>query len=807
MTRALVVHGHFYQPPRENPWTQQVEREVGAEPFHDWNERVFAECYRPNAYARVFDDAGRVDRIVNNYRHISFNFGPTLLQWLEREHTITYGRIISADRDSARARGGHGNAIAQAYNHLILPLANAQDRRTQVLWGIADFSRHFSRKPEGMWLPETAASHEVLDTLIDAGLKFTILSPYQAGRVRSLEGGEWTDVTGGRVDPTQPYRYFARDGSRRSIDIFFYDGPRSRSIAFEGALSSSSAFVDHLTRNTDDRTQCVSVATDGESYGHHSKFGDRCLAHAMVQEVPDRELWLTNYGQYLEQNPPTMEAEIDHGPDGLGTSWSCAHGVGRWFRDCGCSTGAKDGWNQRWRTPLRDALDVVRDHGIALFEQMGGTYLKDPWAARDDYASALFDPERARDAFFDRHAKKTLDADDRVRVLSLLEMQHHAMLMYTSCGWFFSDVSGIETQQILRYAARALELAESLGTSAPYDGFMERLGEAESNRPEMGSGADVFRRFVDTARVSPTRVAAHLAMTGLVDESAKTGELAGYDFERTNFKTRQHGRIKMCTGRVRMEHTMTEAKDVRTVAGVHLGGVDFYCAVNAHLDDTTLGAASEKLWNAFTTSSVPKLLKIASEEFGGEDYGLEHMLPGGAEHISELILGSLLHRFSEQYAQLYEDNRRTLDMLGAVGFELPKELSVAAEFTLGRRFEAEIRAQNESQDIRAYKRAIDLAEMIAESGYRVDRSTSSKLFTQMITHGLYIALARSATENWEAVEELMELAERLGLTPDLENAQEAMYEAVSSRGEVAGPEVERVLVRLGLSPQVIGRGS
>lgn len=804
MPKAVVVHGHFYQPPRENPWTQEVEREAGAEPFHDWNERIFAQCYRPNAYARVFDDVGRIDRIVNNYRYISFNVGPTLLKWLERQHTITYGRIISADRDSARDRG-HGNAIAQAYNHMILPLANERDRRTQVLWGIADFTRHFARAPEGLWLPESAASHDVLETLIDAGIRFTILSPYQAHRVRPIGDDHWHEVSGGRVDPTQPYRYFHRNDRSRFIDVFFYDGPRSRAIAFEGALSTSQAFVDNLLRGTNDETGLVSVATDGESYGHHTTYGDRCLAHAVVFEARRRDVNLTNYAAYLDHHPPTWEIEIDHGPDGLGSSWSCAHGVGRWFRDCGCHTGGREGWNQAWRAPLRDALNTVRDHASQLFEEFGARYFKDPWIARDDYGGALADPMRARRGFLDIHAKKELTDEERVTASTLLEMQHHAMLMYTSCGWFFADVSGIETRQIMTYAARTMELAEELGALPPRDTFLEQLSQARSNRPEQGNGADVFRRYVEPARVSPWRIAAHLAITGLIDEPSTTGEIAGHNFEREDFKTRSHGRVKMCTGRVMLENTSTGRPHERAFVAVHLGGVDFFCAVKQVDDRTRFLDAADRLWKQFTTASLPRLLRGAAEELGEHEFGLEHMLPGGAEHVSELLLGSLLRRFSEQYAALYEDNRRALDMLGALGFELPKELAAAAEFTLGRRFEEEIHQQGETQDVGAYKRAVELAEMIAESGYRIDRTSSTKLFTQMITHGLYTALARPEPENWETVLELIELAERLGLTPDLERGQEAVYEALTAKGGVTGTSVDRVLSALGLSPHIIGR--
>jgi alpha-amylase/alpha-mannosidase (GH57 family) len=550
MTTALVIHGHFYQPPRENPWTGEVEREAGAEPFHDWNERIYSECYRPNAYARILDDHGRIERIVNNYAHLSFNFGPTLLSWMERHHSLTYARILEADRISAKVRGGHGNAIAQAYNHAILPLANERDRITQVRWGMRDFEHRFGRKPEAMWLPETACNDKTLATLIEEGLKYVILSPYQAHRIRKIGDTEWHDASGGKIDTGVAYRWFHRDGSKRHIDIFFYDGIRSRAVAFEGILRSSRALIEQFTRATGGPGRIISAATDGESYGHHSKWGDRCLAHAMEVEAPKAGFWVTNYGEFLERHPPVFEVEIAHGPDGLGTSWSCAHGVGRWYRDCGCHTGGGDGWTQTWRTPLRKALDVVRDRAIYVFESIGGELFHDPWAARDAYIDVILDPRQHREKFLERHAKKRLDEGDRARALTLLEMQRHAQLMYTSCGWFFSDVSGIETVQILKYASRALDEMQYLEITPPKEAFFEVLAAARSNKKDVGSGADVFRKLVETTRVTPRRVAAHLTMTSLVDGTPQTGEIGLYNFEQKKLERRQDGRITMCTGQV-----------------------------------------------------------------------------------------------------------------------------------------------------------------------------------------------------------------------------------------------------------------
>ena len=477
---ALIIHGHFYQPPRENPWTGEVERELSAAPYHDWNERIHDECYAPNA-------------IANNYAKISFNFGPTLLSWLERAHPETYQHILAADRESAVQRGGHGNAIAQAYGHAILPLCNEHDRLTQVVWGLADFHFRFGREPEALWLPETAANDATLALLIEQGLRYVILAPEQAKRVRT--GDEWLDVSGGKLDTAKPYRFEHPDSSGRSITVFFYDGPLARAIAFEQALTSSRGLVERFVQAAK-RGDLVNVATDGETYGHHFKFGDLCLAHALGIEATQAGFWITNYGEYLDRNPPELLVEIDNGLQGEGSSWSCVHGVGRWTRDCGCHTGGEAGWNQAWRDPLRVALNYLRDDAALKFESHGGELLRDPWAARNDYISVLLN-ERTRAEFLTRHAVRTLGEAEQIRMFNLLEMQRSALLMFTSCGWFFSDLAGIETIQVLRYAARVLDLQNQLGFEPPRKQFLDLLANATSNHPEEGNGADIFARFAD----------------------------------------------------------------------------------------------------------------------------------------------------------------------------------------------------------------------------------------------------------------------------------------------------------------------
>lgn len=486
---ALIIHGHFYQPPRENPWTGKVEQEIGAAPYHDWNERIHAECYAANAWAKVISPG--TEHTINNYEHISLNFGPTLMSWLERHHLPTYERILEADRLSIAARGGHGNAIAQAYGHAILPLCNDGDRLTQVLWGIADFKHRFKRQPESIWLPETACNNSTLDLLIEQDLRFVILAPHQAARYKLLGNDEWQS---GDVNTSQAYRYSHQDRSGRSIAIFFYDGPASRAIAFDRALSSSEVLVQKF-KEAAARGPMVNVATDGETYGHHSKFGDLCLAHTIEIEGPRAGFEMTNYGQFLDQHPAEAEVEIDQGRQGEGTSWSCIHGVSRWTRDCGCHTGGAEGWKQAWRGPLRAALNLLRDHAAVQFENAGANLFIDPWEARNAYIEVILDP-LTREEFLRRNGKYELSRADADRAIGLLEMQRYALLMFASCGWFFSEISGIESVQVLKYAARVIELMEELKLPSAREKVLEIVAEAKSNRIEVGSGADIYRKLV-----------------------------------------------------------------------------------------------------------------------------------------------------------------------------------------------------------------------------------------------------------------------------------------------------------------------
>ncbi|HEY9648865.1 MAG TPA: DUF3536 domain-containing protein, partial [Chroococcidiopsis sp.] len=491
----VTVHGHFYQPPRENPYLDAIERQPSASPFHDWNERIHHECYRPNAFARILDEHGQLVGIVNNYEYMSFNIGPTLMSWLERYDVETYQRIIDADRRSCDRLNGHGNAIAQVYNHIILPLANERDKYTQIRWGKEDFRSRFGREPEGMWLAETAVDYPTLEALVDEGIRFIVLAPSQALRCRPLPsvappGAQWTEVGGGQIDPTMPYRCFLADG--RSIDIFFYDGPISRDMGFNDVLASSQHFAGRIgqaVRGDHRPSQLLSVATDGETFGHHRHGAEKALAYAFAVEFPQRQWTVTNFAHYLSLKQPQWEVELKPV-----TAWSCAHGVGRWQDDCGCGGGG--GWHQKWRRPLRDTLDWLRNQLSAVYENAGRSLLRDPWQARDEYIQVIRDrsPSTIKQ-FLARHQTHKLTPTERVDALRLLEMQRHALLMYTSCGWFFEEVSRPEGTQILRYAARAVELAGDVAGVQLEKEFVKRLGSIPSNIDTFAHGGEVYRQL------------------------------------------------------------------------------------------------------------------------------------------------------------------------------------------------------------------------------------------------------------------------------------------------------------------------
>jgi len=679
VTISICIHGHFYQPPSENPWLEAIEFQDSAYPYHDWNERITAECYGPNAIARILDKDGKIARLVNNYTKISFNFGPTLLSWLEKEAPEVYGAILQADQESQRLFGGHGSALAQAYNHMIMPLANSRDKRTQVIWGIRDFAYRFGRRPEGMWLPETAVDLETLDILAEHGITFTILAPRQASKVRTLGESQWRDVSDGTIDPTMPYSCKLPSG--KQITLFFYDGRIAHDVAFGDLLNSGEAFAARLTGAVADRKEghrIVHIATDGETYGHHRCFGDMALAYAIHAIESGAQARLTNYGRYLEENPPSHEVEILKN-----TSWGCIHGIERWRSDCGCNCGAHPGWRQAWRAPLRRSLDWLRDTLAPAYEERSHAFVKDPWAARDAYIQVVLDrsPEGV-DGFFHEHAVKALSDAEKTEVLKLMELQRQAMLMYTSCGWFFNDLSGIETIQVMQYAGRALQLAREVFGDGMELTFLSRLAQAESNMPAYGNGRDIYEQFVRPAMVDLQDVAAHYAINALFAEYPEQTAVYCYTVDQKDYRCSQAGKARLCLGRAAIRSGITRESADHSFAALYRGDHAINCGVKAYGGEKTYQAMRREIAGSFGKGDLRKTILVLDKHFGSSRYSLKSLFHDEQRKILDLLMASAVEEAEKEYRQLYEHYAPMMRLLTELKIPAPRAIYTAAEVTI-----------------------------------------------------------------------------------------------------------------------------
>jgi alpha-amylase/alpha-mannosidase (GH57 family) len=702
--KFICVHGHFYQPPRENPWLEAVELQGSAFPYHDWNERICYECYAPNARARLLDGDGRIERIVSNYSRMSFNFGPTLLSWMKDKQPEIHDAIVDADKKSRERFSGHGSAVGQVYNHMILPLANARDKHTQVLWGIRDFESRFGRKPEGMWLAETAADKESLDVLAQHGIKFTILSPYQANRVRPLEeNAEWQDVNGARVDPTMPYLVKLPEG--RSIVVFFYDAPVSQAVAFEKLLVSGEKFAGRLFDAFDDargHDQLVHIATDGESYGHHFHFGDMALAYALHQIEQSEHVKPTIYAEFLESHPPTHEAEIHQG-----SAWSCSHGVERWRSNCGCCAGGHDGWTQEWRAPLRNALDWLRDQLAPFYETKAKEFLRDPWLARDDYISVILDrsPEKIRE-FLAAHATREMNKVEQVTAMRLLEIQRHAMLMFTSCGWFFDEISGIETVQVIQYAARALQLAGELGAENLEAGFLEILEQAKSNIPENQNGRVIYEKFVKPAIMTRETVGAHYAISSLFESYSDEAKIFSYLIKQEDRQLWTAGNARLAVGRVKVTFAVTGNSDVIAYGALHLGEHNLNCGVRFYQGPEEYDALVKEARAAFEHADFAEIIRIMDRHFGEPHYSLKNLFRDEQSKVLNQILAATRDEIYKTYKSLTDRYAPLARFLSNIHAPPLHPLAPAAEFVLN----AELHRQFENGHPDAERVKILIAE-------------------------------------------------------------------------------------------------
>lgn len=679
MERYICIHGHFYQPPRENPWLETIEIQDSAHPYHDWNERVTAECYAPNSAARILDGEGRVMDIFSTYARISFNFGATLLSWLESAAPDVYRSIILADRQSVEWRSGHGNALAQAYNHVIMPLACGRDKRTQVIWGIRDFESRFGRFPEGMWLAETAVDLDTLEILAEAGIRFTILAPRQVAKVREIGGKKWKDVSNGSIDPTRAYQ--CRLPSGRTISLFFYDGPISQAVAFENLLQRGERFAHRLLNGfsgTRDWPQLVHIATDGETYGHHHKHGEMALAYALNYIEKKGLARITNYGEFLALHPPTHEVKIVEN-----SSWSCCHGIDRWRADCGCNSGGKPDWNQQWRGPLRFALDLLRDQLAVAYVRKAGEYLRDPWLARDDYIAVVLDRSEENIAdFLERHALNVLRPDDVPVVLGLLEIQRHAMLMYTSCGWFFDEISGLETVQILQYAGRAMQLAETLLPGTFEEPFLEILAGARSNLSRLENGRRVYEEFVKPCTIDLVKVGAHYAVSSIFEDYIEETRIFSYLVDREEFQLLRSGQSVFATGKITVRSSITRESGHVSFCVVYFGNHAVYGGGRPFLGERAYETMKDEMMKAFANGDLAEVIRLMDRDFGMHSYSVRDLFRDEQRKILGVMTEKTLTSFDRQYMLLHGNSRSLMAILRDTGTPVPKRFFSTAEIAL-----------------------------------------------------------------------------------------------------------------------------
>ncbi|MDR1874823.1 MAG: DUF3536 domain-containing protein [Synergistaceae bacterium] len=729
MARYVCVHGHFYQPPRENPWLEAVEAQESAAPWHDWNERITSECYRRNAASRILDDEKNIRKICNNYSRMSFNMGPTLLSWMKTMAPLCYAGILAADAAGRERFSGHGPALAQVYSHMIMPLALRRDKETQVKWGIEDFKSRFGRAPEGMWLAETAVDTETLEVLAENGVLFTLLAPRQAGEVRRLPSGDWQDVRGERIDTSRAWRCDLPSG--KNISLFFYDGVLSQAIAFGGMLNDGGYYARRLIDAQPfpaPGDTLSHVATDGESYGHHHDHGDMALAYCLDSIDGGHEARLTVYGEFLENHPPEYAVRIVEN-----SSWSCVHGVERWRGDCGCSNGTP-GCNQKWRAPLREALDWLRDKLALLFEHEAGRYLKDPWAARDDYIRVILDRSRKNvEGWFDAHRAHLLTMEEKVRTLKLMEVQRSAMLMYTSCGWFFDEISGLESTQILRYAARAISLIHEL-TGLDYNlEFSRLLARAPSNVPELRNGSRIYDLLVKPAHVSFERLAAHYGMVALFPDfpgeeitkgcwsiTGKTATTSGLDAESSR---------AFVAGEVKIVSEVTWEEKEFIFAANYRGGTSVVCGVASATEENRgkLLGNVDALRSSFMLSEDEKLVR----GFGHNFFSLRHILVD----VRRMLLDRLLQRdvvdIENGLRDIVQDYVTLIEYLTALDVEAPPIICSAASIVLTSDI---VRGLEENiPDLDAIRRHIEHSRQwnISVDSNRISFTLSRRLLQQM----------------------------------------------------------------------------
>jgi len=763
--KFICIHGHFYQPPRENAWLEVIEWQESAHPYHDWNERITAECYAPNTASRILDEQGVIKKITNNYSRISFNFGPTLLSWLEENDPDTYQAILHADKESIRHFNGHGSAIAQVYNHMIMPLANTKDKETQIVWGIRDFEYRFGRQPEGMWLAETAVDTETLELLAAHGLKFTILAPHQARAVRKIGTEVWHELKPGELNTRRAYECVLPSG--RTIALFFYNGAVSQAVAFNGLLNNGQHFAETLMNafGPEPEAQLVHIATDGETYGHHHKHGDMALAYCLEYIAQKPEVTLANYGMFLEMFPPQYQVQIAEN-----TSWSCVHGVERWRSNCGCNTG-RQGFQQEWRRPLRMALNWLRDRLTETFEKEATSALADPYAARNDYISVLL--KRNEDSikrFLREHQAKNAEP---ARILRLMEMQRNAMLMFTSCGWFFDEISGIETTQILQYACRAIQLAAQLTDQQLEDEFIRQLAEAPSNYPQFGNGAEVYRQLVLPSRVSLQRVGMHYAVASLFEEDPENFPVFNYTTTNDFFLRKEAGEQRLVLGVTRIRSNVTWSEKVFSFAAVYLGKHNIIGSISLSMKPDDFASMQVRVVKAFEEARLADVISLMQMYFGPEHYTIWHLFKDEKRKVLNQITQQSLGELEDSLRRVYNRDYPLMNALRHNQMPVPKTYLTTLQYILNADLLASFRSvkinlrkiERIMQELAAWNLMLDDPEQVA-------RLAGERIFKEL----RIIAAERSNARRVERLNRLFPLLRKFQLEPRLYRSQNLYFE-------------------------------
>lgn len=764
--KYVTVHGHFYQPPRENAWLDIVELQDSAAPWHDWNERINFECYSTNAAARILDGQDYITKITSNYSRISFNFGPTLLSWLELNDKETYDKIIASDQRSMERFGGHGSALAQVHSHIIMPLANERDKRTQVYWGLADFEARFGRKADGIWLAETAVDTDTLEVLVDFGIKYTILAPRQMKALRQEDSENWYQVQNEQFDTRRPYKCILPSG--REIALFFYDGQISKGIAFEGLLNNGKSFANRLLGafDGDESPQLVHIATDGESYGHHHRYGEMALADCLKTIEESGKATLTNYAQYLDLFPPDHEAQIWDN-----SSWSCVHGVERWRSNCGCHTGGEGHWNQAWRAPLRAALDWLRDELIPLYQREGGKLLKDVWAARNDYIQVLLNrSEQSVGAFIERNAKYDLNADETTQLLRIMEMQRNAILMYTSCAWFFNEVSGIETNQVLQYALRAIHYAKQTAGVDLQTDFEKLLEQTPSNIHE--NAAVSWRNNVLPAAVGLERAGMHFAAAALFEEDLKKIELFNYEGLSQEVKRVEAGGQRLVVGRMTLRSKITYSEKSFVFAAVHLGQQNIFGTISTKLGEEEYSRMRDDLMQAFNSANLGDVIINTEKYFGKKRFTIRSLFQDEKRHILTQIMSQNLGNAERDFRDIYEENYQLMTVMTQNNIPVPDVYIDAAEHVLNRDLQNFF--TNGKMYLRELKRlSIEFKKWKADIKHvAAFKLNASERLTQEIK-GLEFQL--DSLEAVQNLNQIMRILDNMTVVLDLAKAQNAYF--------------------------------